>query len=468
MKIEKKWLILANILIGTFICTLDGSIVSVALHTISEKLKVDIGSVQWIVTSYLLVISTLILIFGRLSDIKGKKKVYQNGFIIFSLGSLFCGFSFGITALIISRLIQGVGAAMMMSCSYGIVTMIFGSKERGKAIGILGTVVSLGSMVGPSLGGILVEHFSWQIIFLINVPIGIFGYFVGAKILPTEEVKGNKETFDFKGGISYSVTIIPLIWAVVSAEKLGWGNPIIISALLISTVSFIIFLNIELKERFPLVDLKLFKNKMFSVSIICAFISFMAIFCTNIIHPFYLQGVLKINPQKAGLLMIVFPIVVAFVAPISGYMSDKIGSRIITLVGLLITTIGLILMASLNDKSTYVVLIINMAILGMGNGLFQAPNNSFVMSSVPKNKLGIAGSINSLIRNLGMVFGIALSMALFYNRVSSKVGDGIFTLSEISNDVFIYAMRFVYLSAAALAFVGVIMTFVRIIDKNDK
>lgn len=464
---EKKWLILAVVLIGPFMSTLDSSIVNVALPTMSEKLAVGMGAIQWVVTSYLIVISSSILIFGRIADLKGKKSVYQYGFLIFSMGSLLCGISRAISILIISRIIQAVGAAMTMSCSQAIITSVFPQSERGRALGLSGTTVALGTMLGPPIGGLMVWMFNWESIFLINVPIGIAAFFLGAKLLPKDDKKV-EESFDLIGALVFALGIVTLFWAMLSAETMGWGNKYIVGSFIIAFISFAFFYFYEKRVEHPMVDFTMFQNKLFTVSIFCAFISFVVIFCTNIIHPFYLQNALKISSEKAGLLMMVYPIFVALVAPISGYLSDIIGSEILTLIGLIATTLGLFFMSFLNLGSSYLSIILRVALIGIGNGLFQSPNNSLVMSTAPKHKLGIAASINALIRNLGMVSGIASSLTLLYNRMSAKIGFPVDSFVEGREDVFIYAMSFVYRSAAVICIIGIVLTLLRLTSKKKE
>lgn len=464
---SKRWLILAVVLIGPFMSTLDSSIVNVALPTMAKQLGIGLGTIQWVVTCYLIVIASTILIFGRIADLKGKKSVYQYGFLIFSIGSLFCGISGTIATLIISRVVQAIGAAMTMSCSQAIITSVFPGNERGRALGLSGTTVALGTMIGPPLGGIMVGIFNWESIFLINVPIGIVAFLLGVKLLPKDS-KEKQESFDILGAILFLITIVALFWAMLSGESMGWRNKYIILSFIIALVSFIAFYIWEKKVEHPMLDFTLFHNKLFTVSIICAFISFLTIFCTNIIHPFYLQNAIKTSPESAGLLMMVYPISVAFIAPVSGYLSDRIGSEVLTLLGLSLTTIGLLAMSLLTLNSTYLSIIFKIAVLGIGNGLFQSPNNSLVMSSVPRYKLGIAASINGLIRNLGMVFGIAFSLTLLYNRMSYKIGYSVNSFVQGREDVFIYAMKFVYRTAALICVLGIILTLFRVTRRKKE
>lgn len=464
---DRRWLILSVVLLGPFMSTLDSSIVNVALPTMAAQMGAGMGTIQWVVTCYLIVIASTILIFGRIADLKGKKFVYQYGFLIFSIGSLFCGMSKSITTLIISRIIQAIGAAMTMSCNQAIITSIFPQNERGRALGLSGTTVALGTMLGPPLGGVMVWMFNWESIFLINVPIGMAAFILGAKLLPKDE-KANNESFDLLGALVFAAAIIALFWAMLSGEHLGWRNKYIVISFLIALISFLIFYFYEKKVEHPMLDFSMFHNKLFSVSIFCAFISFMVIFCTNIIHPFYLQSALKISSEKAGLLMMIYPIFVALVAPISGYLSDKMGSEILTLIGLVTTAAGLLAMSFLSLNSSYLSIILRVALVGVGNGLFQSPNNSLVMSTAPRYKLGIAASTNALTRNLGMVFGIAFSLTLLYNRMSARIGFSVDNFVEGREDVFIYAMSFVYRSAGVICLIGIVMTLFRLTQRNTQ
>ena len=465
---ENRWRILPVVLLGPFMATLDSSIVNVALPDMAHRLSVGINTIQWVVTSYLIVISAFVLIFGRIADIIGKTVVFQYGFVIFSLGSLLCGISKTVGLLIVSRIVQAIGAAMTMSSNQGIIAAIFPESERGRALGLSGTTVAIGTMLGPPLGGIMVEIFNWESIFLINIPIGIVAFFLGKKMFPKEEKKETAGGFDLKGAVLFIAFVVLLFWAMLSGEKLGWENKYIIISFIISLVSFVTFYFVEVKEENPMLDFSMFNNKLFNVSIFCAFVSFTVIFCNNIIHPFYLQYIMNISPARAGLLMMVYPISAGIIAPISGYISDKIGSEFLTFFGLIITTIGLVLIGFLNTYSTNIDIISRIAILGFGNGLFQSPNNAIVMSLVPRSKLGIAGSVNALVRNMGMVFGIAFSVSLLYNRMSHSVGYRVVSFIPGRPDVFIYAMKFVYLSAASICIIGIILTFIRIMDKRKR
>lgn len=466
---KKRWIILFTVLSATFMATLDGSIVNVALPNMAINLKVGMAGVTWVVTSFLITVAATILIFGRIGDIKGKTKVFSFGVVLFTIGSLLCGFTNSLLFLVIARVIQAIGAAATMATNQGIITQVFPANERGRALGVLGTFVALGAMAGPPLGGFIVSAFSWEYIFLINVPIGIAVFIATIKIFP----KSNKvinEKVDGRGAVLFMIATVAFFGAIVQGQTMGYNNPIMIAAFIVALAAFVLFIAAEKKIEMPLLDLSIFSNSLFSISIVCAFISFIAISASNIILPFYFQDTLKFSAAMTGIFMIVSPIVLSVVAPFSGYLSDKIGSEILTLIGLSLTSLGLFLISSLNEKSSVIFLLAYIVIMTIGNGMFQSPNNSLVMSTVPKNKLGIAGSVNALIRNLGFVLGTSVSTLILYSRMSAKVHHRVTDYIRGRDDVFIYGMKFVYICAGSLCLFGVIITAFRLYNskKNEK
>lgn len=464
---KNRWFILFNVVLMTFMACLDSSIVNVALPVMSDKLNVSMASIEWVVTSYLIIVSSTILIFGRLGDIKGKTKIFKFGIILFTFGSLMCGITSSLTFLVVARVIQAIGAAGTMSANQGIITQIFPSGERGRALGISGTFVALGTMVGPPLGGFIVSAFSWEYIFLINVPIGIITFIMALKILPKSE-KDLGEKLDLRGSILFIIAVVLLFGSITQGQTVGYADPMIIAGIVISIASLAAFITLEKKITEPLLHLSIFENKLFSLSIFCGFISFISISCTNIIQPFYLQDAQKLSPSITGLFMMVYPLVLSIVAPVSGYLSDKIGSEFLTFLGLIFTSTGLFLMSTLTQNSSLILLTIFVSIMSVGNGLFQSPNNSLIMSTVPKNKLGIAGSVNALIRNLGMVFGISFSTTLLYNRMSHKAGYHVVNYIQGRDDVFIYGMRWVYIAAGLICASGAVLTAFRLYSIKQK
>lgn len=464
---KNKWIILITVLLLIFMSTLDGSIVNVALPTLSRELGVSNRAASWVVSSYLITICTVILIFGKLGDITGKSRVFKFGVLLFTFGSFLCGFSESLAMLIFSRALQAVGAAAAMATSQGIITQAFPKHERGKALGLSGTFVALGAMTGPPLGGFLISLFNWNYIFYINVPIGIVSFIFCMKFLPKEKYE-RKKFPDFMGFLLFSVAVISLFIAIIEGETLKYSNPFILGCFMIAAISFAAFIFVEKRVQDPMLDLNIFKSKLFSISIFCAFIVFIATSSVGIIQPFYLQYTMKFSPEMTGLLMMAYPVVISFTAPSSGSLSDKIGSELLTFLGLLIISIGLFLMVFLNEHTPVVIFLIIVIIMAFGAGLFQSPNNSLIMSTVEKDKLGIAGSVNALTRNLGMSVGTAMSTAILYSRMSSLAGHQVTSYITGRDDIFVNSVKYVYMTAAVLCLIGAFITFLRLHNSRVK
>ena len=464
---KNKWPILLIVVMSTFMATLDSSIVNVALPQMARAMDVDTAQIQLVVTSYLIVIVGIILIFGKLGDMLGKTRIFTFGIAMFTLGSLLCGITSSFPVLIGARIVQAVGAAATMANNQGIITQVFPATERGKALGLTGTSVALGSLVGPGLGGIIVGAASWEYIFLINVPVGVVVLFFALKLLPRSNKK-TTERLDVLGAVLFMLSIVPLFVALGQVPSLGFLNPLILTGFIVSILSFIAFIRVEKKRENPLIPLAIFKNKLFSLSIFCAFITFVGLFCNSIIQPFYLQDVMIYSPEQAGLVMMIFPLVLTVLAPLSGHVSDKIGSELLTFIGLLLISLGLFLMATLTEQSSLMTMVIFIVILSVGMGLFQSPNNSLIMSTVSRHQLGIAGSINALVRNMGMVCGIALATTLLYGSMSGELGYRVTDYVVGQNGAFINGMQIVYTTAAAICLFGAVLTLLRLIGKKSR
>lgn len=391
--------------------TLDASIVNVALPQVAATLRVNLPLVQWVVTAYLLAISCLLPLFGRLGDMYGRRRVYNAGFLVFTLGSLLCGLSGHIGPLIAARVVQAVGAAMLMANAPAIVAATFPGPDRGRALGLVGMIVALGSMTGPSIGGFLVGAFGWEAIFYVNLPIGIVGFAAGWRLLPGNPPRRG-EKFDYGGAVLFAAGMITFLLAVSHGEEWGWRSPLVLSLAAVALLAFASFALVEKRQPFPMIDFALFKNWAFLSGNITGLLSFMAAFSNTMLLPFYLSRILGLDPSLIGLLMTPFPIVLAVVAPVSGLLSERVNPALLSAAGLAVTAAGLAWMATLAAAAALWQVALGQALLGLGNGLFQSPNNNSVMSAVPPAKLGLAGGINSLVRNVGQVCGIAVAVSI--------------------------------------------------------
>ncbi|MFT3951264.1 MAG: MFS transporter [Oscillospiraceae bacterium] len=412
-KKHNKWLILVITSVSTFMATLDGSIVNIALPGMAQSLGTDIRSIQWVITSYLLTISLLLLMWGKLADSHGNKRFFSGGFLVFALGSAMCAFSGSLELLVISRVVQAVGASSMMALSQGIVTQAFEPHERGRALGLIGTMVALGSLTGPSLGGLLLAMFSWKAIFLINIPIGLLGCVFAVLILPESARSVSDKAFDFTGFGILAATLSAFFLGLLFTQEGKLPTYMLLPSVLVFAAGLTLFIRKEKRTENPLISLGLFKSPVFSTGLLAALFSFIVISSILLFMPFYLQSLLGFSPLKAGLVISVYPITTAFVAPLSGWLSDKLTFRPLTIAGMGAACLALVAMLTFN-KTTHIAFIIPILMLfGAGVAMFQSPNSSSVMGAVERSKLGIAGGINALSRNLGLVSGNTFSILLF-------------------------------------------------------
>lgn len=456
---RRRTLILLTACVSIFMCTLDSSIVGIALPVISASFSVSIAQVQWIVSSYLLTITSLLLVFGKISDLYGKKILFAAGIAVFTMGSLFCGISSNFPMLVISRVIQAIGASVVMALVQGIVTSVFPAGERGKAFGAVAMAVATGSLVGPSLGGILVGTMGWPYIFLINMPFGIVGVLLTLWLMPETIVPSKKRAFDIKGAILFFISVVLLFLSLLWSQENMISPPASYTMLFLSMISFVLFIRHEKTHTYPLLNLKLFKSPIFSMGLLSAFLAFSAMFTYLFFMPFYLQNALSFDILKAGLLMSLYPITTACFAPLSGWLSDKISYKPLTILGLFLSTVSLIGIALLGVHAQLIPLALFIMLMGLGSATFQSPNNNSIMSTVSHEDFGVAGSMTALFRNLGMISGTTFSVMIFVFVTQTGIED--ISGKSLDVDVFVVGFKTVFLCAAAVSFVAMLLNIVR-------
>lgn len=449
-----KWVVLFTVVVMTFMSTLDGSIVNVALPAMQRALDASAADIQWVSSVYLLVCCAAVLVFGRLGDLLGKVRFFQLGVGLFTVGSLLCGLSTTLPALVAARVLQGLGSASAMANNMGIVTEAFPAEQRGRALGIVGTFVSLGMMCGPTIGGMLVAAYPWESIFLINVPIGVVAFAVGARTLPRDArpEAGARSRFDLPG----AVLLVPAIFCTFYAlTALASAPSLPLVALLVVGVALLAgFVVAERRAKLPLVRLDLFRRGLFTLNLVTMLLCFVAVGATEYLLPFYLQDACGFSSDAAGLMLTAIPLAMAVVAPLAGVLSDRIGCELPCAVGLVVYATGIALMATLTDASAPVLIVGLMAFMSVGGGLFQSPNNSLVMGSVEREDLGFAGSLVSLARYMGMSVGVTGGTALLYGRMSELAGHPVTAYVEGRPDLFLAGFEFTFLVLAALVGVG--------------
>ncbi len=462
---KNRWLVLVAIGLFTFMSTLDGSIVNIALPVMSKDMHIPMNQTEWIVSIYLMTVCACLPLFGKIGDSIGKIKIFRIGTITFVLGSLLCGVFHTFELILLSRVIQAIGASMTMSTNTGIITEVFPLSERGRALGMIGAFVSLGSIMGPGLGGVILAQFSWEYIFLINVPIGILTILLGQKVLPKDSTKSGAK-IDFIGFMLFATIILTLFGGIFIGQELGYTHTSPVLLIIIALITMVIFYRIETKKNNPLIQFSLFKNKVFTLSLLTASMIFVTNFFTNVVIPFYLQNTRGYSASFAGILMMVVPFTMIIGSPVSGYITDKVGAKLLTFVGLILITISQLLYLTLGEQTSLIFFVFASIFVGLGNALFQAPNNTLVMSNVEKKDLGVAGSLNSLARNLGMVVGISLSTTVLYAAMSHHYGQKVTTYITGRPDVFIYGMHAVYITSFVICLIATILTGIRFFKKD--
>jgi EmrB/QacA subfamily drug resistance transporter len=443
--IETKWLVLVAVGVGTFMSALDGSVVNTMLPVIQDYFHSDVATVEWVVTIYLLVVSGLLLSFGRLGDLRGNKRVYLWGFLLFVLGSAFSGLSPAPGLLISSRAFQALGATMLFANSPAILTKTFPAEQRGQALGLQGTMTYLGLTTGPFLGGWLAQTFSWHAAFFINVPIGLLAVWLSWRVIPNDSTLGNQETFDVPGALVFMAGLMALLLGLNQGDSWGWTSPLTLGLILGSILALGLFVWIESKARAPMLDLGLFHSRVFNMSTLSPVLNYICVYSALFLMPFYLIQGRGLGAAQAGLILTAQPLVMALMAPVAGTVSDRLGSQIPTTAGMLILAVGLYVLSSLTQASPFIHAILGLAISGLGVGLFVAPNNSALMGAAPRNRQGIAAGVLALARNVGMVLGIGLTGAIFTTFLNR--GDP----SAASTTVTAVAAGFRFVTLVALA-----------------
>lgn len=408
-----KWWVLVAVGGGTFMSALDASIVSIVLPRMREEFGVDISRIEWVVSIYLLVVSAVLLSFGRLGDLKGHRGVYLGGFSLFIVSSALCGYSPSELSLIAFRALQAIGGAMLFAASPAILTASFPRSQRGQALGMQATMTYLGLTVGPPLGGWLADAFSWRAIFYVNVPVGLVVLALAWRVIPKTRPATSNERFDITGAVVFGVELVLLLAALNRGHGGRWASADVVVPLVLALVLGVVFLRIERRSVAPMLDLRLFADRVFSASAASAFLNYMAVYHVVLVLPFYLLEARGLSASAAGLVLAVQSIVMAVVAPLSGTLSDRIGSsRLLTAGGMGLMAIAFGLMSTLTPETPMWQVAFALGLLGLGTGTFISPNNSALMGAAPVERQGIASGVLALSRNVGMVVGVGVAGAV--------------------------------------------------------
>ena len=451
-----KWWILIAIGLTLFMGAVDGTIVNVALPSLTRELQTDFRTVQWVVLAFLVGLAVLILSMGRLGDMVGKKVVFTTGLVIFVVGSALCGLAPNVYWLIGFRFLQSIGAAMTLALGVAIVTETWPLHERGKAIGISAGIISLGIAAGPAVGGILLQMTGWRWIFFVNLPIGVLSLALVLAFVPALAPSKRGESFDFAGAALIGVMLLALTVAMTLGQVDGFLSAIVLGLLLLSLVCLLAFVRTERRVAYPMINLSLFRNATFSLNLFTGFLTFVGIAGVVLLFPFYLQLVMGLQQGQVGLLMAVVPLVLAILNPISGVLSDRVGTRPVSIVGLILLVLGYLALTRLNTSSTVGQYLIYLLPVGLGMGTFQSPNNTSIMSAVPRNRLGVASGTLSMTRTLGQTAGIAVLGAYFVSRLQVYAGQAV-DITTASANAIVEAMHDEFIVVAGLIAIGLVV-----------
>ncbi len=493
LSLSYKWIALGNTTLGTLIASLDLNIIFIALPTIVSELGISLFNMVWIIIGYSLVTASILLNFGRLGDLFGRVKLYTLGFIIFTLGSGLCSVSQSGEQLVAFRIIQAIGAAFIFSNSIAILTDSFPSNERGKALGINQIAIVLGSVLGLVIGGFLTSYFGWRSIFWINIPIGIIGVFLSSKYLK-ELGSIRKEKIDWLGNITFAGGLF-LVLAGITLWSFGIISNILIIFLFIfgglSLIIIFVLIEKSISKEYPMFHFSLFKIKSFLGGNIAILLNSIARGDFIFLISLYLQGAfMSLSPVETGIYLTPISAALAIFGPLSGWLSDKYGSRFFSALGLFITGIGFLFLTQLQIKASFIELLLPFVLLGAGMGIFASPNRASIMNSVPPNRRGVSASTGTTLFYVGRSLSVGISFLIMTSILPSEYVKDIIidfrntdtiittTITDIINDdnnplnsqiinneaianQFLYSLHIIFFVSAILVFIAIIPAIIK-------
>ncbi len=462
------WIVLVAVALGMFMVVVDVTILNVALPTIARNMSAPLTSVQWSLIAYTLVLAALVPIWGRVSDVLGRKRLFIIGVIVFGAASLLAAFSSGILELVGARIIQAIGGSLITTNALAIITDAFPEGKRGTAMGIQAIMISGGAAVGPTLGGYLVTRFGWQAVFLVNVPVAVVAALFSVAVLPRIRSNRRLEPIDWKGA-ALLLSGLPLtLLGVTKGPDWGWGSPQVITLIVVGVVIMGLFILLELRTKYPIIDLSLFRVRAFAAGQVAGVFATLSLSSMMLLIPFYFQALRGFSAEKSGLLMLPMPLTIMIVAPISGRISDRIGARGVATTGLLFLMAGLFLFSRLEPSMPLWDVLWRFVVFGGGLAMFMAPNNNAVMSSVPPKRRGTASGLLGTFRFTGQSVGVALAGTVFAAVAGislSGFGGAHLAASPAKvkafQDSFIHGLRAAAYAGIPFAAVGVVLSLLR-------
>jgi EmrB/QacA subfamily drug resistance transporter len=462
-----KWLVLAVVAVGGFMASLNAASLIIILPTLQRDLHTQLINIFWVLLAYVLASAILLLTVGRVADLWGNKRIYLWGYAIFGAGSVFSAAAPGVNTLIAARFIQGIGGAMLTANASAIVAHTFPRRELGRALGITSMVYAVGTTLGPIVGGLLTDAINWRWAFWVNVPLTVVGFILAFYFLYNEvgaRQAAQAEGFDLLGAALLAVSFATLLYFVSFGPMYSWFSRSMLLSLAICVVATALFFWRQLTIAHPLLDLRLFGNRLFAMANLSASFATMGMIAVLFLLPFYLEDVLHYSLFMSAVLLAPYPLTMLVVSPVSGWLSDRFGSRFLGTLGMLIAALSLFSLSTLTLHATYGPIAVRLVVLGVGMGLFQSPNNSAVMGSVPGSRRGVASAVLGTMRNLGQMLGIGIIGAVFvsfmpFNAFLQLALTGETTATGAAEVV--AAFRICYLVATGFVLLGGVTSLVR-------
>ncbi len=449
-----------------FMVLLDNNIVNISLPEIASYFNISTANVIQIALVYLLMLSSTLIIFGKLAENVGVKRIFISGFIVFTLSSLLCGLAPTFSLLLGARLLQALGGSMLFATSISLITRFIPADRRGWAFGIFSPITSLGLLIGNPLGGLITGMFNWHWIFLVNVPIGILAILFAFKTIPVDEAERAKKTgnqhFDYLGSLLSFTGLALLVFFVSKGREFGWTSPITIGGFIGSVALILGFILWERKSKDPILDLSIFRSRSFSFSIVASVVGFGLMSGSNVLLPFYLMYGLNVDVSHAGFILMTFAVVFSMSSPVTGRLSDKVSKVRLTIIGMVLATITCIAFALLLPLLHLGILFGFMVLLGISYALFITPNNNLVMSLAPENKQSVSSSVFKLGTNLGQMFGLILMQMIFTMRLPHIPGKEGFALKSVPVSEMMAGFSWAYVGGAAMCITAIFFSlFIR-------
>jgi len=461
-----KWFALSATSLGALMSVMSGSMLLIALPDIVRDLATSMELVVWVIMSYMLVITVLVPAIGRVADMVGRKRLYLGGFVLFTATSLIAGLARTGAQLLVVRVVQSVGASLIMANSTAIVADAFPREELGRALGINTMIIAVGSAIGPVIGGLVTVHFGWRATFFLNVPLGVIGT-VWAWIQIREiAVLPKDQHFDAGGALLFISGLFLLFMSLTLGGFYGWASPLVVGGFVVSPLLLALFAWVELHSAEPLFDLRLFKTRVLAFAYASNLLNGIARGALTFLLIFYLQGARSMDPLTAGLYLTPFALAMMLSAPVSGMLSDKYGSRILSTVGLGLSALGLLGFTWMRADTSLTEIVLWQILMGIGSGIFNSPNTNTIMSAVPVERRGIAAGTRTMMNNTGSVVSIAMTFGVVSSGMTPEAMTGLFAGTQVGPkgifiSIFMHDLHLAFMVCFGISVAASIIAYMR-------